>query len=263
MARAWAFLLSAYLLYIPANLLPIMVTQSIFGTQHDTILSGVIYLWLSGSHMLSLVVLIASIDRAAAQDDDPDAAVADGAPPIDLAPPPADPALYGGRSHRPVVHARYLRGGTAGLAGAGRIAGHHHARGRCAGLCLGRRAHHARIAELRSPPAVGRLDAPPHPSILRKPTMPEHINPPTPQAIPQPVRKPPARWLPSLVWLIPIVAAAVGLSLLISTLASRGPEITVTFRTAEGLTPGKTLCATRTSISAWSRRRGWQRTVLM
>jgi paraquat-inducible protein B len=32
----------------------------------------------------------------------------------------------------------------------------------------------------------------------------------------------------------------VGLSLLISTLASRGPEITVTFRTAEGLTPGKT-----------------------
>jgi paraquat-inducible protein A len=93
MTRAWAFLLSAYLLYIPANLLPIMVTQSIFGTQHDTILSGVIYLWLSGSHMLSLVVLTASIDRAAAQDDDPDAAVADGAPPIDLAPPGADP-LY-------------------------------------------------------------------------------------------------------------------------------------------------------------------------
>nr|WP_315595010.1 MlaD family protein [uncultured Cupriavidus sp.] len=70
--------------------------------------------------------------------------------------------------------------------------------------------------------------------------MPQHINPPTPQAIPQPVHKPPARWLPSLVWLIPIVAAVVGLSLLISTLASRGPEITVTFRTAEGLTPGKT-----------------------
>ncbi len=61
LARAWAFLLAAYLLYIPANLLPIMVTQSIFGTQHDTIMSGVIYLWLSGSHMLSLVVLIASV----------------------------------------------------------------------------------------------------------------------------------------------------------------------------------------------------------
>ncbi|WP_455286599.1 paraquat-inducible protein A [Cupriavidus necator] len=61
LARAWAFLLAAYLLYIPANLLPIMVTQSIFGTQRDTIMSGVIYLWLSGSFMLAIVVLIASI----------------------------------------------------------------------------------------------------------------------------------------------------------------------------------------------------------
>ncbi|MNT28809.1 Paraquat-inducible protein A [compost metagenome] len=38
-----------------------MVTQSILGTQQDTILSGVIYLWLSGSHMLAGLVLIASI----------------------------------------------------------------------------------------------------------------------------------------------------------------------------------------------------------
>lgn len=61
LARTWAFLLAAYLLYIPANMLPVMVTQSILGTQRDTILSGVIYLWLSGSHMLAGVVLIASI----------------------------------------------------------------------------------------------------------------------------------------------------------------------------------------------------------
>lgn len=70
--------------------------------------------------------------------------------------------------------------------------------------------------------------------------MPEHTNHPPPHGVPQPGRKLRARWLPSLVWLIPIVAAVVGLSLLINTLASRGPEITVTFRTAEGLTPGKT-----------------------
>ncbi|QOT79413.1 intermembrane transport protein PqiB [Cupriavidus basilensis] len=70
--------------------------------------------------------------------------------------------------------------------------------------------------------------------------MPEHTNHPPPHGVPPPVRKPRARWLPSLVWLIPLVAAVVGLSLLINTLASRGPEITVTFRTAEGLTPGKT-----------------------
>ncbi|WP_035880443.1 MlaD family protein, partial [Cupriavidus sp. BIS7] len=79
--------------------------------------------------------------------------------------------------------------------------------------------------------------------------MPELIDHPPPHdlpglsglsGLPQPERKPPSRWLPSLVWLIPLVAAVVGLSLLINTLASRGPEITVTFRTAEGLTPGKT-----------------------
>lgn len=61
LARTWAFLLSAFILYIPANLLPVMVTQSILGTQRDTIMSGVIYLWLSGSHLLAGVVLIASI----------------------------------------------------------------------------------------------------------------------------------------------------------------------------------------------------------
>ena len=61
-----------------------------------------------------------------------------------------------------------------------------------------------------------------------------------PPGLPQPARRRRARWLPSLVWLIPIVAAVVGISLLVNTLTSRGPEITVTFRSAEGLTPGKT-----------------------
>ncbi|CAG9168868.1 MULTISPECIES: PqiB family protein [Cupriavidus] len=74
--------------------------------------------------------------------------------------------------------------------------------------------------------------------------MPETENlPPTPPGqpgLPQPERRRRARWLPSLVWLIPIVAAVVGISLLVHTLTSRGPEITVTFRSAEGLTPGKT-----------------------
>lgn len=69
--------------------------------------------------------------------------------------------------------------------------------------------------------------------------------PPQPPAasappVPDPVRKRRTRWLPSLVWLIPIVAAVVGLSLLIHTLSQRGPEITVSFSTAEGLVPGKT-----------------------
>ncbi|RNC64547.1 MAG: paraquat-inducible protein A [Desulfuromonadales bacterium] len=60
-ARAWALLIAAYIMYVPANLLPIMETGSLFGSQDDTIMSGVIYLWHSGSWDLALVVFIASI----------------------------------------------------------------------------------------------------------------------------------------------------------------------------------------------------------
>ena len=44
----------------------------------------------------------------------------------------------------------------------------------------------------------------------------------------------------SLVWLIPIVAAAVGAWLAYKTFSERGPEITIHFQTATGLAAGKT-----------------------
>ena len=59
--RSWAFLIAAYILYIPANVLPIMHTRSLFGNQSDTILSGVIYLWNSGSWPIAAIIFIASI----------------------------------------------------------------------------------------------------------------------------------------------------------------------------------------------------------
>jgi paraquat-inducible protein A len=59
--RSWALLIAAYIMYLPANLLPMMETSSLFGSQDDTIMSGVIYLWESGSWDLALVVFIASI----------------------------------------------------------------------------------------------------------------------------------------------------------------------------------------------------------
>ena len=59
--RAWALLIAACVLYVPANLLPIMETRSLFGTQQDTIMSGVIYLWSSGSWPLAVIVFLASI----------------------------------------------------------------------------------------------------------------------------------------------------------------------------------------------------------
>jgi paraquat-inducible protein A len=60
-ARSWAFLIAAYIMYIPANVLPMMQTSSLFGSQDDTIMSGIIYLWHSGSWDLALVVFVASI----------------------------------------------------------------------------------------------------------------------------------------------------------------------------------------------------------
>jgi len=59
--RSWALLIAAYALYLPANLLPIMETQSLFGVQSDTIMSGVAFLWHSGSWVLALIVFSASI----------------------------------------------------------------------------------------------------------------------------------------------------------------------------------------------------------
>jgi paraquat-inducible protein A len=57
----WALLVAAYILYIPANLLPVMETRSLFGIQQDTIMSGVVFLWTSGSWVLACVVFLASI----------------------------------------------------------------------------------------------------------------------------------------------------------------------------------------------------------
>ena len=60
-ARTWAFLIAALILYVPANLLPIMETRSFLGEQEDTILSGVVFLWISGSQGLAILVFVASI----------------------------------------------------------------------------------------------------------------------------------------------------------------------------------------------------------
>jgi paraquat-inducible protein B len=59
-----------------------------------------------------------------------------------------------------------------------------------------------------------------------------------PLAQPQVVRR--RDWLPSLIWLIPLVAALVGITLVFKILVDRGPEVEVSFKTAEGLQAGKT-----------------------
>jgi paraquat-inducible protein B len=49
-----------------------------------------------------------------------------------------------------------------------------------------------------------------------------------------------SRWLPSLVWLIPLLAALIGAGLVVKSFIDRGPTVTVSFRSGDGLEPGKT-----------------------
>ena len=58
--RATALLVAACIMYLPANLLPVMITSSLFGTQQDTIMSGIIYFWVTGSYALAAVIFTAS-----------------------------------------------------------------------------------------------------------------------------------------------------------------------------------------------------------
>lgn len=61
LARTWACMLAAAILYIPANVLPVMSSDSLFGEQEDTILSGIWFLWQDGSWYLAALVFLASI----------------------------------------------------------------------------------------------------------------------------------------------------------------------------------------------------------
>lgn len=59
--RCWALVISAYILYIPANTLIMMETGSLINYRKDTIVSGVVHLWKTGSWMIATIVFIASV----------------------------------------------------------------------------------------------------------------------------------------------------------------------------------------------------------
>ncbi|MDY7579629.1 paraquat-inducible protein A [Herbaspirillum sp. RTI4] len=59
--RTWALLIAAFIMYIPANLLPVMVTTTLLNQQVDTIMSGIIYFWVTGAWSLAVIVFIASL----------------------------------------------------------------------------------------------------------------------------------------------------------------------------------------------------------
>lgn len=61
LTRCWAYLIAALVLYVPANLLPIMETTQLGARQSNTIMSGIVLLWNTGSWDLAVIVFIASM----------------------------------------------------------------------------------------------------------------------------------------------------------------------------------------------------------
>lgn len=59
--RTWSFLIAAMALYLPANLLPIMIVGGIGGPESDTILTGVIAFWRKGDLLVAIIIFAASI----------------------------------------------------------------------------------------------------------------------------------------------------------------------------------------------------------
>ncbi len=59
--RTWALLLAAYILYVPANVFPIMKVTTLGYTESDTILSGVFYFIETGSWLIAIIIFTASI----------------------------------------------------------------------------------------------------------------------------------------------------------------------------------------------------------
>jgi paraquat-inducible protein A len=60
-ARTWALVIAAFVLYVPANVLPITKVTSLGITQSDTIMSGVIYFVQTGMWPIALVIFVASV----------------------------------------------------------------------------------------------------------------------------------------------------------------------------------------------------------
>ena len=61
LSRSWAYLIAAGILYIPANLYPVLQSRTVQGNESNTIMQGVVHLWQQGSWPLAALVFFASI----------------------------------------------------------------------------------------------------------------------------------------------------------------------------------------------------------
>jgi len=59
--KTFAYLVTAMILFIPANIYPVMVTTQFGESQSSTIIEGIILLWSNGSYPIALIILFASV----------------------------------------------------------------------------------------------------------------------------------------------------------------------------------------------------------
>lgn len=59
--KTLAWLITSVILYIPANVLPVMTTQTLTYDSSNTIASGIIDLWAHGSYLIAAVIFFASL----------------------------------------------------------------------------------------------------------------------------------------------------------------------------------------------------------
>jgi paraquat-inducible protein B len=72
------------------------------------------------------------------------------------------------------------------------------------------------------------------PQAPTPPSGPPKNDPPEPEIVTK------RGWLPSLVWVIPLIAALIGVGLVVKSVLEKGPTINISFISAEGLETGKT-----------------------
>ncbi|MXU66088.1 paraquat-inducible protein A [Oceanomicrobium pacificus] len=61
MQKVWAWLIAGFCLYVPANLMPMLVTSTLGQAMTNTIIGGAVELALHGSWFIAFVVLFASV----------------------------------------------------------------------------------------------------------------------------------------------------------------------------------------------------------
>jgi len=59
--KSWAYLITAMIAYIPANLYPMLITKQFGAVEGSTILGGVVMLWEHGSYPIAAIIFFASI----------------------------------------------------------------------------------------------------------------------------------------------------------------------------------------------------------